>query len=131
MERFSSSVVILERFSRPPMMRSTASMKSWPYRLLVVTGRYQGSFIAHVGNIGTGKSGGLAGEQIDVDGVVGLDLAQVDVEYGHAVGEVGEVYKICRSKRPARRRGFVKDVCSVGGGEDNDAAVGAEAIHLR
>ena len=73
-----------------------------------MTGRYQGSFIAHIGNIGTGKSGGLAGEEIDVDGVVGLDLAQVDIEYGHAVGKVGEIYKNLSVETSGAEEGFVR-----------------------
>ena len=52
------------------------------------------------------------------------------LEYGHAVGQVGQIHVDLTVKSSGAHQGLVEDVGAVGGGEDYHAAVRAETVHL-
>lgn len=62
------------------------------YDRLVVACGYESGLIAHVGYVGARESRSLAGEQLDVEPRLGLDLLQVYVEYRHSVVKVGQIH---------------------------------------
>ena len=51
------------------------------YKLLSVTGGNQGGFVADIGDIGTGETRSLAGQQFHVHRIVYLNGAQMYAEY--------------------------------------------------
>mmetsp|Transcript_30476 Transcript_30476/g.81987 ORF Transcript_30476/g.81987 Transcript_30476/m.81987 type:complete len:351 (-) Transcript_30476:793-1845(-) len=92
----------------------------------------QGSFVAHVGNVGAREArrerGHLSRGLIAVLGE--LDLAEVleeDVTAPHDVRQVDEDLAV-KAARP--HEGVVQDVRPVGRCEDDDARRGVEAVHL-
>ncbi len=97
---------------------------------LIMSGCNKGSFVAYICNVGAGESGSLAGESLDIKGVVGANVAKVDVEYCHAVIQVGKVNIYLSVKAAGAHQSLVKNIGAVGGGEDYDSGVGAESIHL-
>ena len=99
--------------------------------LLVVTCGDERGFVAHVGYVGAREARSLACQKLDVEVGGGLYLAQVHLEYLHAVGQVGQVDVYLSVETSGAHEGLVEDVGAVGGGEDYHAAVGAEAVHLR
>ena len=58
------------------------------YKLLSMTGSNQGCFVAHIGNVGAGKTGSLAGQQFHIHRIVYLDRTQVHTEYFFALVHV-------------------------------------------
>ena len=102
-----------------------------PYHLRVVTRCYQRCLVTHVGDVGTGETRCLAGQQLDVHALVNLDRSEVHLEYLLAFGQVGQVYVYLSVKAACTEQRLVEHVHTVGGSEDDDAGVGAEAVHLR
>ena len=98
--------------------------------LLVVAGGDEGGLVADVGDVGAGEAGCLTCQQFDVEVVGLLDFAQVHVEDGHAVVDVGEVDVYLTVEAPGAQQGLVEDVDAVGGCQAYHAGVAAEAVHL-
>ncbi len=95
-----------------------------------MAGGYQRSLVAHVRYVGTREAWCLTREEVDIQ-VVGLaDGAQVHLEDGLALRDVGQVYVYLSVEAARTQQGLVQDVGTVGGGKDDDTAIGAETIHL-
>ena len=97
---------------------------------LSVTGCYEGCLVADIGNVGTGKTGCLAGEEIKVEVVGLLYGAQMHLEDGTALVHVGKVHMYLAVKTSCTQQGLVQNVGTVGGGQNDDTTVGAETVHL-
>ncbi len=91
---------------------------------------YQGSLVAHVGNVGTREARSLAGKQFHIDRRVGFLALEVYVEHGLALAEVGQVNVYLAVEAPGTEQGLVEHIHAVGGCQHYHAAVGAEAVHL-
>ncbi len=98
--------------------------------LLIVARRDKGGFITYVGYIRARESGRLTGHHFDIHAIVLLDVAQMDIENLYTVLEFGEVDCNLTVEASGTQKGFVKNVGTVGGGEDNHTTVGAETVHL-
>ena len=61
------------------------------YLLRVMAGSNQGSLITNVGNIGTGETWGLTGQEVDIDAVIRLHRPQMHFEYLLTLIEVRQV----------------------------------------
>ena len=100
------------------------------HTLLVVAGGNQGSLVADVGNVGTRETGRLTGQLLNVETLINLDGLKVNLEDGLALVEVGEVNIYLTVEAACTHQGRVEHVGTVGGSKDDDAAVGAKAVHL-
>ena len=98
--------------------------------LLVVTGCNQSGLIADIGDIGTGESRGLAGQQVHIDVLAQFDVAQVYAEHLLTLVQVGQIQMYLTVKTSCTQQGLVQNVHTVGGSQDYDTAVGAESVHL-
>ena len=86
----------------------------------VVTGGDEGSLVADIGDVGAGKSGGMAGKEVYVYGVVLLQRAQVDIEDGLSLSQVGQVYVYLTVETACTEQCLVEHVYSVGGSEHDN-----------
>ena len=93
-------------------------------------GGEEGGFVHEVGEVGAGEAGGAAGDVAEFDGGVELDFAGVDFEDGFASVEGGEVHYDLAVEAAGAEEGGVEDVGAVGGGDDDDAFLGVEAVHF-
>ena len=100
------------------------------HTLLVVAGGYQRGLVADVGDVSTRETGRLTGQLLDVETLIDLDGLEVNLEDGLALVEVGEVNIYLAVEAACTHQGRVEHVGTVGGSQDDDAAVGAEAVHL-
>ena len=98
--------------------------------MLVVARGDQSSLVADVGYVGSRETGRLACKEVYVDAVVGLDVAQMNLEDRHTVVEVGQLHIDLTVEASGAQKGLVEYVGAVCGGENDDAAVGAESVHL-
>ena len=92
--------------------------------------RIQCRFIAHIGNVRPTETRGLARKEIHIDAVVHFDGAQMHFKNGPALGQVRHVHVNLAVKAPCTHEGLVQNIRTVGRREDDDSAVGAEAVHL-
>ena len=74
--------------------------------------------------------GRLAGQEVHVHVVVELQRLQVHHEHLLALVQVGQVHVYLTVEAACAQQGRVEHVGAVGGGQRDDAAVGAEAVHL-
>ena len=97
---------------------------------LAASGRQQGSFVDQVGEIGSGEAGRPAGQnpQLDV-GTQRLALG-VDLEDPFPTEEIGGIDHDLAVEAPGPEQGRIEDVGPVGGGDDDDAVVGVEAVEF-
>ena len=100
------------------------------HAVAVIAGGDEGGFVADVGDVGTGESGGLACELVDVEVGFALHIAQVHFEDGHTVGNFGQVHVDLAVETAGTQQCFVENFGTVSGGEDDDAGVGGEAVHF-
>ncbi len=100
------------------------------HHLLVVAGGYQGRLVAHVGNVGAGESGSLLCQEVHIKAGGQLDFAQMHLEYGQALLELGQIHVNLAVKAAGTHQGAVQHVGTVGCGQHYHAGVGAEAVHL-
>ena len=98
--------------------------------LFLATGCDEGGLVADVGDVGTREARRLACQEVQVNRAVGLDIAQVNLEDFLAVGELGKLDVNLAVETACPEQRLVEDVGTVGGGEDDHAAVGAKAVHL-
>ena len=98
--------------------------------LLVFPGGDQGRFIAHVGDVGTGKAGSLTGQEIDIHLRIQFQRLQVNLENGLPLPQVWE-FNVDLAVEPASpHQGAVQDIGPVGGRQDDHTGVGGKAVHL-
>ena len=100
------------------------------HEFLAVAGSYQGGFVAHVGDVRAREARRLTGQQVNVYRIVYLDGAQVYAKHFLAFVQVGQVHMDLAVEAACTQQGLVEHVHAVGGGQDDDAAVRAEAVHL-
>ena len=98
---------------------------------LAIAGSDEGRLVADVGDIGTAEARCLPGEFGDVELIGELQRLEVDAEYLDTVVELRQVDVNLAVEASGAQQGTVQDVGAVGRGEDDDAAVRAEAVHLR
>ena len=98
--------------------------------LTVVASGYQGGLVAHVGNVGTREARRLTSQEVYVDTLVELQRLQVYHEDVLALAQVGQVDMYLAVEAARTQQGRVEHVYTVGGGQHDDAAVRAEAVHL-
>ena len=100
------------------------------HRLFVPPDGQQGGLVDQVGEIGPHHAGGHGGELLHIEVGFGLDAPEVDPQDGLAARLVGAVHQhlAIEAPRPQQRR--VQDFGAVGGGHQNDAHVGVEAVHF-
>ena len=93
-------------------------------------GGEQGGFVHEVGQVGAGEARGAAGQHVDVD-ALGQRLALgVHVEDRPAAFQVGTVDDDLAVEAARAQQGRVEDVGTVRGGDQDDARLGVEPVHL-
>ncbi|CAM3908256.1 hypothetical protein STAL104432_30540 [Streptomyces albus] len=99
-------------------------------QLLVTAGGEQGGLVEDVAQVGAGETGGTAGDRAQVHvGRHGLALL-VDLEDLQPALHVGAVDGDLPVEAAGTQQGGVQDVGPVGGGDQDDAALDVEAVHL-
>ncbi len=90
----------------------------------------EGGLVEHVGEVGAGEAGGAAGQHVEVDVGAQRLVGGVDAEDLLTTLEIGTVDDdlAVEAARPQERG--VEDVRAVGGGNEDDAGLHVEAIHL-
>lgn len=101
------------------------------HSLLVVTRRDEGCLIADIGDVGTRETGGLSGQQVNVNAVVNLYVLEMHLEYLHTVVEFGEFNVNLAVETTGTQKSLVENIGAVSGRKDNHTRVCAEAVHLR
>ena len=100
------------------------------HHALVAPGRHQGGLVDEVHEVGAGEAGRAAGDGLEVDVRRQRHLAHVhlqDLLAAHHV-RVRDDHLPVEAARAQQRR--VEHVGPVGGGDQDDAFVGLEAVHL-
>src|SRR6185437_4275992 len=100
------------------------------YRLFSLTGGDQRGLVADVGDVRAGKTGRLFGQLMDIQLAGDLDGFQMDLEDGFAAFQIGFVNGDLAVETAGTQQGSVQYVGAVGGGQHDDAAVAAEAVHF-
>ena len=90
----------------------------------------QGGLVADIGDIGTGESGSLTCQQVNIHRVVGLDTFEMHLENLHTVVEFGQFHIDLTVETACAEERLVEDVGAVGGCEDYHARVGGKTVHL-
>ena len=98
---------------------------------LVVARGDQRGLVADVGDVGARETGGLARQERTVQLRIELQRTQVDVENLLALLHVGKSHLDLAVETPGAHQCLVEDVGPVGGGQNDDARIGLEAVHLR
>src|SRR6201747_968663 len=93
-------------------------------------GGQQGGLVDQVGEVGTGESGGLRGEGVELDLPAQRLAAGVDLEDVLAALAVGTVDDDLAIETPGAQQGRVEDVGPVGGRDQDDVVLHLEAVHL-
>ena len=91
----------------------------------------QGRLVADVGDVRAGEAGRVLGDVLQVEVVAEFDLAKMDLENVLALVQVGQGHLDLAVEASRAHERLVEDVGPVGRSEHDDAAVGAEAVHLR
>ena len=91
----------------------------------------QRGLVADVGDVGARETGGLARQERTVQLRIELQRTQVDVENLLALLHVGKSHLDLAVETPGAHQRLVEDVGPVGGGQNDDARIGLEAVHLR
>jgi hypothetical protein len=100
-------------------------------RVFVETNGQDGGFVQDVFNIGARETNRPFREGVEVNGRINLLIARVDFEDGFTARGIRQTETVMmRSNRPGRKKGGIKDVVAVGRGDDQDAGVVFETIHL-
>ena len=98
--------------------------------LLVVAGCDECSLITYIGYICTGETGGLTCQEIYVEGFVDFDFVEMNLENLDTVVDIGEVDINLTVEATGAHKRLVEYIGAVGSSEQDDATVGAEAVHL-
>ena len=98
--------------------------------LAVLPGGQQGGLVEQVGQVRPGKARGGLGN-LGEGHVLGQGLGfGVDLQDGLTAPDVGQTHIDLPVKAARAQQGGVQDVLAVGGGQDDDPLVRAEAVHL-
>ena len=90
----------------------------------------QGGFVDDVGQLCAGGTGGHPGHSVEVDAGGKSDFLGVDLQDLFAALEVGQFHRNTAIKTAGTGQSRVEGIRTVGGREDDDAAVALEAVHL-
>jgi hypothetical protein len=93
-------------------------------------GGEDGRLVAHVGQVGAGEAGGLAGDDVEVDVLAQRLVARVDLEDLLAAADAGRRDEDLAVEAPRPQQRGVELVEQVGGGHDHDAVGRAHPVHL-
>jgi hypothetical protein len=99
-------------------------------RLLVGAGGEEGRLVDQIGEIRPGEARGAAGDDGGLHVLGRRDLAHVHLEDLLAPAHVGQGHHHLAVEAPGAQQGRVEHVGAVGGGDDDDALVALEAVHL-
>ncbi len=97
---------------------------------LVVAGGDEGCLVADVGDVGSREAGRLARELLDVEVGCELERTEVNLEDLDAVLQLGQIDVDLTVEATGTEQRLVEDVGTVGGCQDDDTRIGAEAVHL-
>ena len=86
--------------------------------------------VDHLGEVGADHARGALGEHAQVRVVRELHLAHVDLQDLLAAPQVGPVHHHLAVEAPGAQQRLVEHLRAVGGGHDDDAGGGLEAVHL-
>jgi hypothetical protein len=98
--------------------------------LAVEAGCGESGLVDHVGQVGSAEARCAASEDVEVDVFRHRNLLGVDAEDLFAALDVGTVDDDATVEAAGTEQGRVEDVGTVGGGDENDAVVGLEAVHF-
>ncbi len=98
--------------------------------LVAVARSNQCRLVAHVGNVRTRETRGLLGKEVHVHGVVQFQRLQMHLEYLFALLQIRQFHMYLPVETPCTQQGGVQHIGTVGGSQDDDTRVGAEAVHL-
>ena len=95
-----------------------------------VTDGAEGSLVDDVGQLGAGGTGGHTGDLVEVHVLGDLDLFGVYLQNGLAPQQVGQLHGYTAVETTGSGQGRIKGFGTVGGGQNDDAGVALEAVHL-
>ena len=98
--------------------------------LAVDAGGVEGGLVDHVGQVGAAEAGCAAGQHVEVDVVGDGHLLDVDAEDLFAAANVGQADDHAAVEAAGAQQRGIEHVGAVGGGDEDDAVVGLEAVHL-
>ena len=98
--------------------------------LAIETGGGQGSLVDHVGEVGAGEAGCAAGEHAEVHIFGHGNFLGVDAKDFFAAAYVGTVNHDATVKAARTEERRIENVGAVGGGDEDDAVIGFEAVHF-
>ena len=98
--------------------------------LAVEAGGGEGGLVDHVGEVGAGEARCSASEDVEVDVFGHGDLLGVDLEDLFAATDVGTIDDDATIEAAGAEKSGVENVGAVGRGDEDDAVVGLEAVHL-
>src|SRR6185437_7939132 len=97
---------------------------------LAVAGGQQRGLVDQIGQVSAGEARGLSGQSVHVD-LAGQRLAaRVDLQDLLASATVGPVHHDLAVEAAGTQQRRVKDVGTVGGGDQDDVVLHLEAVHL-
>ena len=99
-------------------------------RLAVVAGGGEGGLVDHVGEVGAGEARCATSEDVEVDVFGHGDLLGVDLEDLFAATDVGTIDDDAAIEAAGTEKRGIENVGAVGRGDEDDAVVGLEAVHL-
>ena len=97
---------------------------------LVLARGHQGGLVDQVGEVGAREAGGAAGQGLDVDVGRQRHVAHVHAQNLFAATDVRVRHHHLTVETARTQQGRVEHVGPVGGGHQDDALVGLEAVHL-
>ncbi len=100
------------------------------HRALVAIGGNQRSFVDQIGQIGAGKTGRAARNDIGLDVRINRHLAHVHHQNLFTAADVGQTDHHLTVEPAGAQQGLVQHVCTVGGGNDDDAGIGFKAVEF-
>jgi hypothetical protein len=99
-------------------------------RFAIEAGGGKGGLVDHVGQVGSTEARGSASEDVEVYVFGHGDFLGVDLEDLFAATDVGTIDDDAAIEAAGAEERRVEDVGAVGGGDEDDAVVGLEAVHL-
>ena len=90
----------------------------------------QGCLVQNVGEVGTGETGGLASNDLEVDACCHRFVLGVHLKDLVAAFHVGSIHTDLAVETTRAKKCRVENVGTVGRGDHNDVDLGVEAVHL-
>ena len=100
------------------------------HRLAVLTRGTESGLVHHVGQVGAGEARCSAGQHAEIDVVADGNLASVNAQDLFAATHVGQRNHHAAVEAAGAQQRRIEHVGTVGGGDQDDAVVGLEAVHL-